>query len=163
MSRLLVLNRETGQTTHRFFHDLKDYLVPGDCLVINNTRVIPARLLGEREDTGGRIEFVLLKKLGQDLWEVLLKPGKRAKPGARFVFGSGLLQAEIVDILEEGNRLVKFFYQGVFEQILDQVGIMPLPPYITAKLEDRERYQTSIQNGRVQRRHQQQGFISRKN
>jgi len=142
MSRLLVLNRETGQTTHRFFHDLKDYLVPGDCLVINNTRVIPARLLGEREDTGGRIEFVLLKKLGQDLWEVLLKPGKRAKPGARFVFGSGLLKAEIMDILEEGNRLVKFFYQGVFEQILDQVGIMPLPPYITAKLEDRERYQT---------------------
>ncbi|MBP7174731.1 MAG: tRNA preQ1(34) S-adenosylmethionine ribosyltransferase-isomerase QueA [Thermoclostridium sp.] len=142
MSRLLVLSRETGHTTHRHFHDLKDYLVPGDCLVINNTRVIPARLLGEREETGGRIEFVLLKKLGQDLWEVLLKPGRRAKPGARFVFGDGLLKAEIVEILEDGNRLVKFLYQGVFEQILDQVGIMPLPPYITAKLEDRERYQT---------------------
>ncbi len=142
MSRLLVLDRQTGKTTHRHFYDLKNYLVPGDCLVINNTRVIPARLLGECEDTGGRIEFVLLKKLGEDLWEVLLKPGRRAKPGSRFVFGSGLLKAEVVEILEEGNRLVKFEYQGIFEQILDQVGIMPLPPYITATLEDRERYQT---------------------
>jgi S-adenosylmethionine:tRNA ribosyltransferase-isomerase len=142
MSRLLVMDRKTGQTAHHHFYDLKNYLVPGDCLVINNTRVIPARLLGEREDTGGRIEFVLLKKLGEDLWEVLLKPGRRAKPGSRFVFGSGMLRAEVLEILEEGNRLVKFEYQGIFEQVLDQVGIMPLPPYITATLEDRERYQT---------------------
>ncbi len=142
MSRLLVLDRKTGERTHRHFHDVKEVLLPGDCLVINNTRVIPARLLGEREDTRGKIEFVLLKKMGEDLWEVLLKPGRRAKPGSRFVFGSGLLKAEVVDILEEGNRLVKFYYQGIFEQILDQVGIMPLPPYITATLEDRERYQT---------------------
>lgn len=142
MSRLLVMDRKTGALSHRHFYNLKDYLVPGDCLVVNNTRVIPARLLGEREDTGGRIEFVLLKKLGEDLWEVLLKPGRRAKPGARFVFGSGLLRAEIMEVLEEGNRLVKFEYQGIFEQILDRVGIMPLPPYITATLEDRERYQT---------------------
>jgi len=142
MSRLLVMNRKTGQTEHRHFYELKNYLVPGDCLVINNTRVIPARLLGEREDTGGRIEFVLLKKRGDDIWEVLLKPGRRAKPGSRFVFGSGILKAEVMEILEEGIRLVKFEYQGIFEQILDQVGIMPLPPYITATLEDKERYQT---------------------
>lgn len=142
MSRLLVLNRNTGEITHRHFHDIKDYLKPGDCLVINNTRVIPARLLGEREDTGGKIEFVLLKKQGENLWEVLLKPGRRAKPGSRFVFGQGLLRAEVVDILEDGNRLVKFIFDGIFEQILDQIGIMPLPPYITATLEDKERYQT---------------------
>jgi S-adenosylmethionine:tRNA ribosyltransferase-isomerase len=142
MSRLLVLSKETGQITHLHFQDIKNSLKPGDCLVINNTRVIPARLLGQREDTGGKIEFVLLKKHGEDLWEVLLKPGKRAKQGSRFVFGDGLLKAEVIDILEEGNRLVKFYYQGIFEQILDQVGIMPLPPYISAKLEDRERYQT---------------------
>lgn len=142
MSRLLVMDRRTGRTEHRHFYDIKNYLVPGDCLVINNTRVIPARLLGEREDTGGRIEFVLMKKHREDLWEVLLKPGRRAKPGSRFVFGSGILRAEVMEILEEGNRLVKFEYEGIFEQILDQIGIMPLPPYITATLEDRERYQT---------------------
>lgn len=142
MSRLLVLNRRTGETTHLHFQDIKNYIQPGDCLVINNTRVIPARLLGVREDTGGKIEFVLLKKQGDDLWEVLLKPGRRAKPGARFVFGNGLLEAEILEILEEGNRLVRFFYNGIFEEILDQIGIMPLPPYITATLDDKERYQT---------------------
>ncbi len=142
MSRLLHLDRNTGKTEHLHFHDLIHLLSAGDCLVINNTRVIPARLLGQKEGSGGSMEFVLLKKRGEDLWEVLVRPGKKAKPGSRFVFGQGLLKAEIVDILEEGNRLVKFFYQGIFEQILDQVGIMPLPPYITATLEDKERYQT---------------------
>lgn len=142
MSRLLYLNRSTGETTHLHFHDLIHILSPGDCLVINNTRVIPARLLGQREDTGGSMEFVLLKKHGEDLWEVLVRPGKKAKPGSRFSFGQGLLKAEVMDILEEGNRLVRFEYDGIFEQILDQVGIMPLPPYITATLEDKERYQT---------------------
>lgn len=142
MSRLLHLNRNTGETTHLHFHDLIHLLSAGDCLVINNTRVIPARLLGQKEGSGGSMEFVLLKKRGDNLWEVLVRPGRKAKPGSRFVFGQGLLTAEVIDILEEGNRLVKFFYQGIFEQILDQVGIMPLPPYITATLEDKERYQT---------------------
>jgi S-adenosylmethionine:tRNA ribosyltransferase-isomerase len=142
MSRLLVLDRETGQIEHRVFKDMIHYLQQGDCLVLNNTRVIPARLLGEREDTGGKIEFVLLKKTNGDVWEVILRPGRRAKPGARFVFGNGILKAEVIDIVEEGNRLVRFEYDGVFEQILDKVGIMPLPPYISKRLEDSERYQT---------------------
>lgn len=142
MSRLLLLDRKTGETKHLYFHDIKNYLNPGDCLVINNTRVIPARLLGVREDTGGKIEFVLLKKHDKDEWEVLLKPGKRAKVGTRFVFGDNLLKAEILKILDGGNRLVKFYYDGIFEEILDSVGIIPLPPYITEKLQDKERYQT---------------------
>jgi S-adenosylmethionine:tRNA ribosyltransferase-isomerase len=142
MSRLLVLNRETGDIEHKHFYDIYDYLKEGDCLVLNNTRVIPARLLGEKEGFGGKIEFLLLKRLNGDLWEVILKPGKKAKPGARFVFGNGILKAEIIEVLEEGNRLVKFEYEGIFEQILDRVGIIPLPPYITKKLEDAERYQT---------------------
>lgn len=142
MSRLLVLNRETGEMAHRVFKDIVGLIHPGDCLVVNNTRVIPARLLGEKKDSGGKIEFVLLKRLYDDVWEVILKPGRKAKPGSRFVFGNGLLEAEILEIGEEGNRIVKFHYQGVFETILDKVGIMPLPPYITASLEDRERYQT---------------------
>ncbi|NLG89554.1 MAG: tRNA preQ1(34) S-adenosylmethionine ribosyltransferase-isomerase QueA [Clostridiaceae bacterium] len=142
MSRLLVLDRKTGKTTHVLFKDIVDYLKKGDCLVINNTRVIPARLLGEKEDTGGKIEFVLLKKKGEDIWEVMLKPGKRAKKGARFVFGGGILKAEIIDIVEEGNRLVKFFYDGIFEEVLDKAGVIPLPPYITSEIEDYERYQT---------------------
>lgn len=141
-SRLMVLDRETGNIEHRIFKDIIEYLNPGDCLVLNDTRVIPARLLGEKEGTGGKIEFVLLKNTGGDIWEVILKPGRRAKPGARFVFGDGQLKAEIIDVVEEGNRLVRFEYDGVFEQILDKVGTMPLPPYITKKLEDRERYQT---------------------
>lgn len=141
-SRLLVLDRETGETKHEIFHHITKYLKQGDCLVVNNTKVIPARLLGVKEGTGGKIEFVLLKQKGEDLWEVLLKPGRRAKPGARFVFGDRLLIAEILDILEGGNRLVRFFYEGIFEKVLDQVGIVPLPPYITASLEDKERYQT---------------------
>lgn len=142
MSRLLVLNRETDTLEHKHFTDLPEYLEPGDCLVINNTRVLPARLLGVKEGSGGKIEFVLLKRIEADSWEVILKPGRKAKPGSRFVFGDGLLKAEILEIVEEGNRIVKFFFEGVFEEVLDKVGIMPLPPYIHATLEDRERYQT---------------------
>jgi len=141
-SRLMVLDKETGVIEHKIFKDIIEYLNPGDCLVLNDTRVIPARLLGEKEGTGGKIEFVLLKNVGGDIWEVILKPGRRAKPGARFVFGNGELKAEIVDVVDEGNRLVRFEYDGIFEQILDKIGIMPLPPYITKPLEDRERYQT---------------------
>lgn len=142
MSRLLVLDKDSGNIEHRIFKDIVEYLKPGDCLVLNNTRVIPARLLGEKEGSGGKIEFVLLKKVEEDIWEVILKPGRRAKPGARFVFGNGELKAEIVDIVEEGNRLVRFEYEGIFEQVLDRIGTMPLPPYITKRLEDSERYQT---------------------
>jgi S-adenosylmethionine:tRNA ribosyltransferase-isomerase len=142
MSRLLVLDRKTGKTTHVLFKNIIDYVKKGDCLVINNTRVIPARLLGEKEDTGGKIEFVLLKNKGDDIWEVILKPGKRARKGARFVFGGGILSAEIIDVVEEGNRLVRFFYNGIFEQVLDKAGIIPLPPYITSNIEDYERYKT---------------------
>jgi len=141
-SRLMVVDKETGIIEHKIFKEIIEYINPGDCLVLNDTRVIPARLLGNKEDTGGKIEFVLLKNAGKDIWEVILKPGKRAKPGSRFVFGSGELKAEILDIVDGGNRIVRFEYDGVFEQILDKVGIMPLPPYITKKLEDKERYQT---------------------
>lgn len=142
MSRLLVLDKADGGIEHKVFKDIKGYLEKGDCLVLNNTRVIPARLLGEKEDTGGRIEFVLIKRVNGDIWEVILKPGRRARPGSRFVFGNGILKAEIVEVVEEGNRLVRFEYDGVFEQILDKVGIIPLPPYITKRLDDAERYQT---------------------
>ncbi|MCX7709182.1 MAG: tRNA preQ1(34) S-adenosylmethionine ribosyltransferase-isomerase QueA [Clostridia bacterium] len=142
MSRLLVLDRDKDTIEHKIFKDVLQYLKQGDCLVLNDTRVIPARLLGEKQDSGGKIEFVLLKRINGDVWEVILKPGRRAKPGARFTFGEGLLKAEVIDIVEDGNRLVRFEYDGVFEQILDKVGIMPLPPYITAKLNDAERYQT---------------------
>lgn len=142
MSRLMVLNKETGEIEHKLFMDIVNYLDEGDCLVLNNTRVIPARLLGEKEGTGGKIEFVLLKRVEGDKWEVILRPGKKAKPGSRFVFGNGELKAEILEVLDEGNRLVRFIYDGVFEEILDRVGIMPLPPYITEKLENPERYQT---------------------
>jgi len=142
MSRLMVLDKDTGKIEHRVFKDIIDYLYPGDCLVLNDTRVIPARLLGKREDTGGKIEFVLLNRRGDNVWEVILKPGKRAKPGTRFIFGDGILKAEILEVIEGGNRLVKFEYEGVFEQVLDKVGIIPLPPYITKKIKDYERYQT---------------------
>jgi len=140
-SRLLVLDKNNGSVQHRVFTDMPEYLEKGDCLVLNNTRVIPARLLGNREDTGGKIEFVLLKNIEGDIWEVILKPGKRAKPGTRFVFGNDL-KAEIIDIIEGGNRLVRFEYEGIFQEVLDRVGIIPLPPYITKELKDPERYQT---------------------
>jgi len=142
MSRLLVLDRKTGNIEHRHFKDLVEYLDKGDCLVLNDTRVIPARLLGLREDTGGKIEFVLLKQVDKDIWEVILKPGRRARPGTRFVFGGGALRARILDVVEQGNRLVEFEYEGTFEEVLDKVGIVPLPPYIKQKLKDPERYQT---------------------
>jgi len=142
MSRLMVLDKETGKISHKRFKDIVEYINKGDCLVLNDTRVIPARLLGEKEGTGGKIEFVLLKRINGDVWEVILKPGKKAKPGARFVFGNGELKAEVIEIVEEGNRLVRFEYDGIFEEILDRIGIVPLPPYITKKLDDAERYQT---------------------
>ena len=141
-SRLLVLNRDSGEIQHKVFSDVIDYLNEGDCLIINNTRVIPARLIGTKEDTGAKVEVLLLKRLQNDVWETLVKPGKKLKPGARIVFGDGRLKAEILEIAEEGNRLVKFYYDGIFEEILDSLGEMPLPPYITHKLEDKEMYQT---------------------
>lgn len=141
-SRLLHLDPVTGQIEHRHFTDVIDYLNPGDCLVINNTKVLPARLIGHKEDTGAVIEILLLKRISGDVWETLVKPGKKCKIGARIVFGDGSLKAEIVDIVEEGNRLVRFEFDGIFEEILDSLGEMPLPPYITHKLQDKNRYQT---------------------
>lgn len=141
-SRLLVLNKQTGATEHHIFKEIIDYIEPGDCLVLNNTRVIPARLIGHKEDTGATIEVLLLKHLEDGTWETLVKPGKKARPGARIVFGDGILKAEVIDILEEGNRKIRFEFDGVFEEILDQLGEMPLPPYITHKLQDKNRYQT---------------------
>jgi S-adenosylmethionine:tRNA ribosyltransferase-isomerase len=137
-----VLDKETGAFSHRHFTDIKEYLVPGDCLVINDTRVIPARLLGVKEDTGAHVEILLLKRKEADTWECLVRPGKKLRRGARVVFGEGLLKAEIMDTVEEGNRLVHFEYEGIFEEVLDRLGEMPLPPYITHKLQDRNRYQT---------------------
>ncbi len=141
-SRLLLLNKETGQLKHSVFKSIIDYLNPGDCLVINNTKVIPARLIGEREGTGGKVELLLLKRKENDIWETLVKPGKKARVGSKIVFGNGLLSATVVDIIDEGNRLVQFQYNGIFEEILDQLGQMPLPPYIHHQLEDKNRYQT---------------------
>ena len=141
-SRLLVLDRQTGAVEHKIFSDVIDYLNEGDCLVINNTRVIPARLIGEKEGTGGKVEVLLLKRRANDVWETLVKPGKKLKPGAKITFGDGRLRAEVLEVVEEGNRLVKFYYEGIFEEILDSLGEMPLPPYITHKLEDKEMYQT---------------------
>lgn len=141
-SRLMVLDRKTGDVEHKIFKDVIDYLNPGDCLVLNNTRVIPARLIGEKVDTGGKIEFLLLKRTEKDVWQALVKPGKRAKIGTKFSFGNGKLIGEVVGLAEEGSRLVKFYYEGIFEEVLDELGNMPLPPYITERLEERERYQT---------------------
>ena len=143
-SRLMVLDKNTGAIEHKIFRDITEYLKPGDCLVINDTKVIPARLIGEKEGTGAAIEVLLLKRLEdrQDTWEVLVKPGKKCKVGARIVFGGGKLTGEIIDIVEEGNRLIQFSYDGIFEEILDELGQMPLPPYITHKLKDKNRYQT---------------------
>lgn len=141
-SRLLTLDKNSGAFSHHVFRDIVDYLNPGDCLVLNNTKVIPARLMGEKEGTGAGIEVLLLKRKENDVWETLVKPGKKARPGARISFGNGLLVGEVVDVVEEGNRLIKFEYEGIFEEILDQLGQMPLPPYITHRLEDKNRYQT---------------------
>ena len=141
-SRLMVLDRETGEFEHKVFKDIIDYLNSGDCLVLNNTKVIPARLYGAKEGTNARIELLLLKRKEKDVWETLVKPGKKAKPGTRIVFGDGLLVGEIIDIVDEGNRLIKFHYEGIFEEILDKLGQMPLPPYITHELKDKNRYQT---------------------
>lgn len=141
-SRLLVMDKSTGEVQHRIFSDIKEYLRPGDTLVLNNTKVIPARLLGTKEGTGANVEILLLKRLSSTQWETLVRPGKKLRPGARVVFGDGSLRAVILDILEEGNRLVEFEYEGVFEEVLDRLGEMPLPPYITHKLEDKNRYQT---------------------
>lgn len=141
-SRLMVLDKESGNIEHKIFKNVIDYLNPGDCLVLNDTRVIPARLIGEKVDTGGKIEFLLLKRDENDTWESLVKPGKRAKIGTKFSFGNGKLIGEVVGIGPEGSRIIKFHYEGIFEEILDELGNMPLPPYITERLEERERYQT---------------------
>lgn len=141
-SRLLVLNKETGEIMHRSFRDLLKFLRAGDCLVINDTKVIPARLLGQKSDTGAAVEVLLLKRKSDRVWETLVKPGRKLKVGAQVTFGDGLLKGRIVDVLEEGNRLVEFEYEGIFEEILDQLGQMPLPPYITHQLKDKNRYQT---------------------
>ena len=141
-SRLLVMNRNTGETEHRIFSDIIEYLKPGDTLVLNDTKVIPARLLGTKEGTGANVEILLLRRLGADRWETLVRPGKKLRPGARVVFGDGSLKAVILDILDEGNRLVEFEYEGIFEEVLDRLGEMPLPPYITHKLKDKNMYQT---------------------
>lgn len=141
-SRLMVLGKNSGRIEHRTFSDIREYLKPGDCLVINNTKVIPARLYGTKEGTNAKIEILLLKRRENDIWETLVKPGKKAKPGARILFGDGLLTGEVVDIVDEGNRLIRFSYEGIFEEILDRLGQMPLPPYITHQLKDKNRYQT---------------------
>ena len=141
-SRLMVLDKETGAVSHHVFREITSFLNPGDCLVLNNTKVIPARLMGVREETGGAVEVLLLKRHAGDVWECLVKPGKKARPGTRLVFGEGLLHAQVEDVVEEGNRLIRFFYDGIWEEVLDRLGEMPLPPYITHKLQDKNRYQT---------------------
>ena len=141
-SRLLVLDKNTGEITHKGFRDILEYLKPEDCLVINDTKVIPARLFGVKEDTGAKIEILLLKRRENDIWETLVKPGKKAKPGTRIVFGEGLLTGTVLETVDDGNRLIQFSYEGIFEEILDQLGQMPLPPYITHQLKDKNRYQT---------------------
>ena len=141
-SRLLVLDKKTGETEHHVFREIVNYLDPGDCLVINDTKVIPARLIGAKEETGAKIEVLLLKRGADDVWENLVKPGRKAKPGTRISFGDGLLTGEVVDIVDEGNRLIHFEYEGIFEEILDRLGQMPLPPYITHQLKDKDRYNT---------------------
>lgn len=141
-SRLLTLDKNTGAVEHHHFRDILDFLREGDCLVLNNTKVIPARLYGVKEETGAAIEVLLLKRHENDVWETLVKPGKKAKPGTRLSFGDGLLRAEVLEVVEEGNRLIRFEYEGIWEELLDRLGEMPLPPYITHKLEDKNRYQT---------------------
>lgn len=141
-SRLLHLDKATGEVSHHVFKEVPEFLRPGDCLVLNNTKVIPARLLGQREGTGGHVEVLLLSRKESDVWETLVKPGKKCKPGTRLTFGDGLLKAEVLETLEDGNRRIRFFYDGIWEEVLDRLGEMPLPPYITHKLKDKNRYQT---------------------
>ena len=141
-SRLLTLDKETGEICHDVFRNIKNYLKPGDCLVLNNTKVIPARLIGAKEETGGKVEVLLLKRKQDNVWETLVKPGKKARPGARISFGDGMLTGEVLEVVDEGNRLIRFEYEGIFEEVLDQLGQMPLPPYITHQLKDKNRYQT---------------------
>lgn len=141
-SRLFVLHKKTGRHEHTVFRNIKQYLKSGDCLVLNNTKVIPARLIGEKEGTGAKIEILLLKRRDNDIWETLVKPGKKARPGTKIVFADGLLSCEVLSVEEEGNRLVQFSYEGIFEEVLEQLGQMPLPPYITHQLKDKNRYQT---------------------
>ena len=141
-SKLLTLDKKTGEIRHDIFKNIAEYLRPGDCLVLNNTKVIPARLIGAKEETGGKVEVLLLKRKQDNVWETLVKPGKKARPGARISFGDGMLVGEVLEIVEEGNRLVRFEYEGIFEEVLDQLGQMPLPPYITHQLKDKNRYQT---------------------
>ena len=141
-SRLMVLDRKNGTIDHKHFFNITDYLNPGDCLVMNNTRVIPARLYGVKEGSGGKIEFLLLKRLDINTWEVILRPGKKARLGSRFIFGDGLLKAEVIKVRDDGNRIVRFEFDGIWEELLDKLGEMPLPPYIKEKLEDKNRYQT---------------------
>ena len=140
-SRLMVLNRETGEVTHRHFYDILEYLTPGDCLVMNDSRVLPARLLGNRP-TGGAVEVLLLRDLGEGCWECLCKPGRKMQPGNQVIFGGGELTATVEAVQEDGNRLIRFHYEGIFLEVLERLGKMPLPPYIKAELEDQERYQT---------------------
>ena len=141
-SKLMVLDRESGQISHHIFKEVIDFLNPGDCMVINDTKVIPARLFGTKKDTGAHIEVLLLKRHEGDVWETLVRPGKKARPGAVISFGEGLLEAEVLEVVDDGNRMIRFKYEGIFEEILDQLGEMPLPPYITHKLKDKNRYQT---------------------
>ena len=141
-SRLLMVDKNTGDIKHEVFRNIVDYLHPGDCLVLNNTKVLPARLLGVKEDTGAAVEVLLVKRKEGNVWETLVKPGKKMRPGARVVFGDGLLKGEVIDVVEEGNRLIRFEFEGIFEEVLDRLGEMPLPPYITHKLQDKNRYQT---------------------
>lgn len=141
-SRLLLLDKNTGQIRHEVFRHITRYLRPGDCLVLNNTKVIPARLLGEREGTGAHVEVLLLKRREKDVWETLVKPGKKCRPGTELIFGNGLLRARVLETVEEGNRLIRFTYEGIWEELLDRLGEMPLPPYITHRLQDKNRYQT---------------------
>mgnify|MGYP002510142461 FL=1 len=141
-SRLLMVDKNTGAIRHEIFHNIVDYLHAGDCLVLNDTKVLPARLLGIKPDTGARVEVLLLKRREGNVWESLVKPGKKVRPGAKLTFGEGILNAEVLDVVEEGNRLIRFSYNGIFEEVLDRLGEMPLPPYITHKLKDKNRYQT---------------------
>ena len=162
-SKLLILDKDTGKTEHRIFRDIVSYLNPGDCLVINNTKVIPARLYGVKEGTEAHIEILLLKRRENDIWETLVKPGKKAKPGTKIIFGDGLLTGEVIDVVEEGNRLIQFSYEGIFEEILDRLGQMPLPPYITHRLKDKTAIRRYMQNMMVLPLHRLRDCILHRN